>query len=88
MVACAPNNQPTADAPSAAAPRVSPEQVPRIAPAEAHRLVLAGQALLVCAYDDDEKYQRNKLEGSISFGELQRRLPTLGRDQEIILYCS
>jgi hypothetical protein len=50
--------------------------------------VAAGDALLVCAYDDADRYERNKLEGSIPFSEFTQRVPSLGKDQEIIFFCA
>jgi rhodanese-related sulfurtransferase len=60
----------------------------RISPEEARQKVTAGSALLVCAYDDEEKFKRVHLDGSISFGEFKSRLPSLAKDQEIIFYCA
>jgi len=81
----APTRAPSAG-PSAA--QVNPDDVPRITPEQARRKVQAGQALLVCAYEDDAKYQSLKLEGSMSLHELEKKLPALARDQEIIFYCA
>ena len=67
---------------------LSPDAVPRIAPEEARRKVQAGQALLVCAYTDDAKYQGLKLTGSISLHDLEQKVSSLQRDQEIIFYCA
>jgi hypothetical protein len=50
--------------------------------------VLAGSALLVCAYDDEEKFENNHLEGAISFSNFQSRLPSLSGEQEIVFYCA
>ena len=75
-------------APSSSAAQVDPENVLRIAPAEARRRVQTGGALLVCAYEDDAKYQNLKLDGSMSLHELEKKLPSLTRDQEIIFYCA
>jgi hypothetical protein len=72
----------------ASAAQISPDDVPRIAPAEARNDQQAGKALLVCAYPDEAKYQSLKLEGSISLHELEHKLSSLGRDQEIIFYCA
>jgi len=47
----------------------------------------AGSALLVCAYDDEEKFKKNHLQGAMSLGEFKARLPSLTKDQEIIFYC-
>jgi hypothetical protein len=75
-----------AAAPTPAKP--NPDDVARTAPEEAHRKVQAGQALLVCAYGDDARYQSLKLEGSISLHELEAKLPSLTHDQELIFYCA
>ena len=37
----------------------------RISPQEARQKVTSGQALLVCAYDDPDKFQQNHLEGAL-----------------------
>ncbi len=47
---------------------------------------LAGEAKLVCAYDDDSKCRSVMLEGSISWTGLLEVLPNMNLDQEIILY--
>ncbi len=60
----------------------------RISPNEARQKAISGQALLVCAYDDSEKFKDNHLEGALSFSELMSKLPTLDRGQEIIFYCA
>ena len=39
----------------------------RISPQEARQKVTAGQALLVCAYDDADKFKANHLEGGPVF---------------------
>ena len=63
-------------------------EVVRITPQEAHSRVIAGKALLVCAYEDPARYSEFRLEGSISIDEFRARRGTLPRDQEIIFYCS
>jgi hypothetical protein len=62
--------------------------VPRISPAEARRRVQQGQALLVCGYEDDSKCRSMALEGAITVHELQRRLASLPKGQELIFYCA
>jgi hypothetical protein len=62
--------------------------VQRISVAEARRKVKANEALLVCGYDDAEKYKKLNLEGSISFSSFQSRLSTLSKNKEIIFYCA
>jgi len=60
----------------------------RVTPREIVEKVNAGAALLVCAYDNEEKFKALRLEGAISLGELKSRLNALPKDQEIILYCA
>ncbi len=60
----------------------------RISPEEARHKATSGQALLVCAYDDPEKFSQNHLEGALSFQELMSKLPELDTAQEIIFYCA
>ena len=63
-------------------------KVERITPLEAHTRVVAGQALLVCAYDDPARFAEIRLEGAISIQEFRARRAALPRDQEIIFYCA
>jgi hypothetical protein len=43
-------------------------------------------ALLVCAYEDEAKFERARLEGAISFQSLQSRLQSLPKETEIVFY--
>ena len=58
----------------------------RIPAEEARNKVLSGQALLVCAYEDEEKFRKSNLEGAISLQEFRNRIPSLSKEQEIIFY--
>ena len=58
----------------------------RISPQEAHEKVESRKALLVCAYEDEQKCRSMKLEGSMSLNELQSNLPP--KEKEIIFYCA
>jgi len=60
----------------------------RIPPKEARERVMKENALFVCAYDDEDKFRQNHLEGAISFAEFKAKLPSLSKDQEIIFYCA
>jgi hypothetical protein len=62
--------------------------VERIDPGEARRKVTSGQALLVCAYDDEAKCRQIALDGAISLAELGSRLASLPKDTELIFYCA
>jgi hypothetical protein len=60
----------------------------RITPQDAYEKVKAGQAILVCGYEDEEKFRAMRLEMAVSFAEFQKMLPTLPTDREIIFYCA
>ena len=62
------------------------DRVPRISPRDARERVERRGALLVCAYSA-EKCPGTYLTGAITLEELETRLPALGADQEIILFC-
>jgi rhodanese-related sulfurtransferase len=60
----------------------------RITPEEVYEKVKSGRAMLVCAYDSEEKFRSMHLKGAISLGEFRSRLPSLSKDQEIVFYCA
>jgi hypothetical protein len=60
----------------------------RVTPEEIYPRVQSGETLLVCAYDDEAKFRRMRLQGAISFAEFTSRLPTLPQDREIVFYCA
>jgi hypothetical protein len=60
-------------------PRISPENT---------RDKMEDGALLVCAYDDEEKCKRMNLEGAITLKQLRAMEPSLSRDQALIFYCA
>lgn len=64
------------------------EDIPRIDVEAARTRVQAGQALLVCAYDDEQKCRSMLLEDAITLGELEARRGDLPPQQDIILYCA
>ena len=57
----------------------------RISPDEAMEKVKSGEALLVCAYED-EKCKTLLLEGALLRSEFESKLDTLPKTQEIIFY--
>jgi hypothetical protein len=63
-------------------------EVPRITVEDARRRTRSGDALLVCAYVDEEKCRRTPLEGGITLSALESRLPSLPKSQELIFYCA
>jgi hypothetical protein len=60
----------------------------RIDVQDARRAVMAGEALLVCAYDDESKCDRIKLEGAISLAKFRALAQSLPKDKEIIFFCA
>lgn len=60
--------------------RISPEQAWEDLQSDPH-------ALLVCAYDSQEKFEANHLEEAISLSDFRERLDQVSKDQEIIFYC-
>jgi rhodanese-related sulfurtransferase len=60
----------------------------RIAPEEVRKKVTSGAVLLVCAYDNEEKFKQFHVEGAISLSEFRSKLPFLNKDHEIIFYCA
>ena len=60
--------------------------IQRISPEEVRKGLESGSILLVCAYEDESRFKKIQLGGAISFGEFQKRLPALSKDQEIVFY--
>ena len=60
----------------------------RISVEDVRQKVTSGSALLVCAYDDEEKFRNLHLEGAISIAEFKSKRPSLRKDDEIIFYCA
>jgi hypothetical protein len=59
-------------------------EIERISVEQAH--AKAGQALLVCAYEDEAKCRVLNLSGSISLASFRSRAASLPKTQEIIFY--
>ena len=55
---------------------------------EVREKVLKESALLVCAYDDDDKFEKYHLGGAISLSEFKSKTSDLDKNQEIFFYCS
>jgi hypothetical protein len=64
----------------------SKENIERITPQEVLQGQKSGRLMLVCAYEDEARFRRIQLEGTISFQEFQSKLPSLPKDQEIVFY--
>ncbi len=60
-----------------------------LVPAEqAYERTKNGQALLVCAYESDDKFKNVHLEGAIPLSEFQSKVSSIEKDKEIIFYCA
>jgi rhodanese-related sulfurtransferase len=64
------------------------QEVERVSPQEVRPSVQSGEALLVCAYEDEDKCRKMDLEGAITLKEFQSRSPDLPKDKEIVFYCA
>ena len=60
----------------------------KIGPKEARQHMDDNDALLVCAYDDQEKFENNHLEGAMSLSEFKSHAGSLSKDRELIFYCA
>jgi hypothetical protein len=61
----------------------------RITPQQAHdHMASEASAMLVCAYDSDEQFRQNHLEGAIDLEHFASQADALPKDQEIIFYCA
>jgi hypothetical protein len=58
----------------------------RISVEKVRQKVNEGSALLVCAYEDDLKFNKFHLEGAISLADFKSKVSALRKDQEIIFY--
>ncbi len=64
------------------------EETPRVPPDEVFGRVQSGEALLVCAYDDDEKFKSLHLAKALSLRQFHELQPSLPKDKEIVFYCA
>ena len=58
----------------------------RVTAEEVYDKLKSGKALLVCAYEDEEKFKKLQLEGAISFNAFKSKLASFSKDQEIVFY--
>lgn len=60
----------------------------RINAEEVYTKVKTNNALLVCAYESNEKYAQYNIDGSIPFSEFADMLPSIPKTREIIFFCA
>jgi hypothetical protein len=63
------------------------DTIDRIEPQEAKRLVEQGNAMLICAYDD-QRCKDLLLGGAMLRSEFESKLPAPARNQTLIFYCA
>ena len=59
----------------------------RVTAEEVYDKLKSGNVLLVCAYEDEQKFKKLQLEGAISVNAFKSKLPSLSKDQGIVFYC-
>lgn len=60
----------------------------RISAREVRDQIRAGSDLvLACAYESEEKFQKNQLEGAISLSQMEALLDRIPKDRQIVFYC-
>jgi hypothetical protein len=57
-----------------------------VSPKDIYEKVQTGEALLVCAYPDDEKFAKNHLKGAISFKDFEAQIEDAGQSKLIVFY--
>jgi hypothetical protein len=60
----------------------------RVSPVDIYQNVKSGKTLLVCGYDDDQKFKMMRLEGAISLNDHRSRLSALSKNQDVVFYCA
>ena len=60
--------------------------IERVSAEAVREKVTSEKALLVCAYDDDGKYGRMNLEGSVSLSKFKSEISGTAKEREIFFY--
>jgi rhodanese-related sulfurtransferase len=56
---------------------------------DTHELLSTDPAtVLVCAYEKEEEFRQNDLEGAISLNEFRKRRNSIPKDESVIFYCA
>lgn len=61
---------------------------PKIDVKQARHDVDVSDALLVCAYDSQDKFASNHLQNAIPLGELRSKEDELSKQRELVFYCA
>jgi hypothetical protein len=62
-------------------------EIRRVEPGEARQKMQSG-ALLVCAYDSNDKFRENHLDGAMSLEQFEAQADSFPKEREIIFYCA
>lgn len=62
--------------------------VSRLSAEQVRNGVVAGTTVLVCAYENYEKFEKYKLEGAIPLSDFKANLSSYPRDTQIVFYCN
>ncbi len=68
-------------------PKIDKAGPARLSAEEARQKVVSGAALLICAYESDEKCRAMLLEGAIFLSEFRNIAASLSKETEVIFYC-
>lgn len=64
-------------------------QAQSISAQDAHaKLEMDPGAMLVCAYEKGEKFEKHRLEGAIPFDQFRSQEGKIPKNREIIFYCA
>jgi hypothetical protein len=63
-------------------------EIERIEVEKAKSLVDRDEADLVCAYDDQEKCEKIRLDGALTFPEFRDRVDEMDESRTLIFYCA
>ncbi len=64
-------------------------KIKTISVGNAHELLKTDPAaVLVCAYEKEEDFRQNDLEGAIPLSEFRRRASSIPKDENVIFYCA
>ena len=63
-------------------------QIKRIDPTQAREKTQAGEAALVCAYEDENKCRQLLLDGAMTLADFEATLSTRSKTDQIIFYCA
>lgn len=60
----------------------------RISAQQAHQDMDSNNAMLVCGYADEQKFQQYHLERALSLDEFEAQVDAMPTDREVIFYCA